>query len=62
MDVAAIDQISLNFSKSGLMGLNAVIGLMMYGVALDMRLEDFKRIVRSPKGPICRSRRPWPWA
>jgi bile acid:Na+ symporter, BASS family len=52
MDAAAIDQISLNFSKSGLMGLNAVIGLMMYGVALDMRLEDFRRIVRSPRGPI----------
>ena len=51
MDAAMVDQISLNFSKSGLLGLNAVIGLMMYGMALDMKLEDFKRVVRSPKGP-----------
>jgi BASS family bile acid:Na+ symporter len=51
MDPAAVDQISLNFSKNGLLALNAVIGLMMYGMALDMRLEDFKRVIRSPKGP-----------
>lgn len=51
MDAAAVDQISLNFSKGGLLGLNIVIGLMMYGMALDMRLEDFKRVIRSPKGP-----------
>ena len=48
MDAAAIDQISLNFNKTGLMALNAVIGLMMYGVALDMKLDDFKRVIRSP--------------
>jgi BASS family bile acid:Na+ symporter len=51
MDATAIDQISLNFSKNGLLALNAVIGLMMYGMALDMRLEDFKRVIRSPRGP-----------
>lgn len=52
MDAAAIDQISLNFSKGGLLGLNIVIGLMMYGMALDMKLDDFKRVLRSPKGPV----------
>ncbi|MFO7709162.1 MAG: bile acid:sodium symporter family protein [Desulfobacterales bacterium] len=51
MDAAAIDQISLNFNQSGLLALNAVIGLMMYGMALDMKLDDFKRVIRSPKGP-----------
>lgn len=51
MDAAAVDQITLNFSKSGLVGLNIVIGLMMYGMALDMKLADFNRVVRSPKGP-----------
>ncbi len=51
MDPSAIDQISLNFNKSGLLALNAVIGLMMYGMALDMKPADFKRVVRSPKGP-----------
>jgi BASS family bile acid:Na+ symporter len=51
MDAAVVDQIHLNFDKSGLLALNAVIGLMMYGMALDMRLDDFKRVIRSPKGP-----------
>jgi bile acid:Na+ symporter, BASS family len=51
MDPALVDQIHLNFNRSGLLALNAVIGLMMYGMALDMRLEDFKRVARSPKGP-----------
>ncbi len=51
MDPAAIDQISLNFSKAGLLGLNVVIGLMMYGMALDMKTDDFKRVAKSPKGP-----------
>ncbi len=51
MDAAAIDQIHLNFNQSGLFALNCVIGLMMYGMSLDMKLEDFKRVLRSPKGP-----------
>ena len=51
MDPAAIDQIHLNFNQTGLLVLNLVIGLMMFGMALDMKLEDFRRVVRSPKGP-----------
>jgi BASS family bile acid:Na+ symporter len=51
MDAVAVDQIHLNFSQGGLLALNAVIGLMMYGMALDMKLEDFRRVLRSPKGP-----------
>ena len=48
---AAVDQIKLNFNQQGLLALNAVIGLMMFGMALDLKLEDFRRIIRSPKGP-----------
>ncbi|NNG01440.1 MAG: bile acid:sodium symporter family protein [Desulfobacteraceae bacterium] len=51
MDAAAIDRIHLNFSQSGLIALNIVIGLMMFGMALDMKLADFQRVARSPKGP-----------
>jgi BASS family bile acid:Na+ symporter len=51
MDAAAIDQITLNFNPKSLFALNAVIGLMMFGMALDIKLEDFKRIVKSPKAP-----------
>lgn len=52
MDVSAIDSLRLNFDRGSLLALNAVIGLMMYGMALDIRLADFKRILKAPKGPI----------
>lgn len=51
MDAVAIDSIRLNFNQGALVGLNAVIGLMMFGMALDLDLDDFKRIFRAPKAP-----------
>jgi bile acid:Na+ symporter, BASS family len=52
MDPNAIDQIQLNFNPQTLMVINIAIGLMMLGVSLDMKLEDFKRILVSPKAPV----------
>lgn len=46
-----IDQIRLNFSPQGLMVINAAIGLMMLGVSLDLKLEDFKRVLVAPRAP-----------
>ena len=51
MDAAVIDAIRLNFRPQNLVALNAVIGLMMFGMALDLTLDDFKRIIQSPKAP-----------
>jgi len=51
MDAATVDQIRLNFNPQMLFIINAAIGLMMFGVALDLKLSDFKRIVISPKAP-----------
>ncbi len=51
MDAAAVDQVMLNFNPTGLMIINGAIGLMMLGVALDLKLDDFKRIMVSPKAP-----------
>ena len=51
MDVAMVDQVRLNFNPQGLLIINIAIGLMMFGVALDLKLEDFKRIIISPKAP-----------
>jgi BASS family bile acid:Na+ symporter len=51
MDPATVDQFRLNFSPQSILAMNIVIGLMMLGVALELRLEDFKRIVVSPKAP-----------
>ena len=51
MDISAIDQVRLNFNPLGLLIINIAIGLMMFGVALELKLEDFKRIVVAPKAP-----------
>jgi BASS family bile acid:Na+ symporter len=52
MDLAAIDQVRLNFNPQGLLIINAAIGLMMFGVALDLKLDDFKRVAVAPKAPL----------
>ena len=52
MDIAAIDQVRLNFNPQGLFVINAAIGLMMLGVALELKLDDFKRIFVAPKAPM----------
>jgi len=45
-----LDSISLNFSTEDLLLLNLALALIMYGVALDLRFEDFKYLVKNPKG------------
>ncbi len=52
MDAAAVDAIRLHFNAQGLAAINAVIGLMMFGMALDLSTEDFLRILRAPKAPV----------
>ena len=47
----AIDEAKLNFDESSLLLLNVLIGLMMLGMALDLDVEDFKRLIRQPKPP-----------
>jgi bile acid:Na+ symporter, BASS family len=51
MDQAVVDAVRLNFNQQGLLALNVVIGLMMFGIALDLKLDDFARIFRAPKAP-----------
>ena len=48
----AVDQVQLNFNPATLTLLNVLIGLIMFGVALDIRTEDFKRVIRDPRGPM----------
>ena len=48
----AVDQVQLNFNSATLAVLNVLIGLIMFGVALDIRVDDFRRVVRDPRGPL----------
>ena len=52
MDPAALDQVRLNFNPTGIAIINGAIGLMMLGVALELKVDDFKRIISSPKAPV----------
>ena len=47
-----IDLVRLNFNPQSLWALNAIIGLVMFGVALDLKLADFKAVLTMPKPVI----------
>jgi BASS family bile acid:Na+ symporter len=47
-----LDNIVLNFSQEGLLALNIVIALVMFGVALDIKWQHFIDIIRRPKAVI----------
>jgi BASS family bile acid:Na+ symporter len=47
-----MDAIRLNFSPESLIALNVVLALVMFGVALDMKLADFKEITAAPRAVL----------
>ena len=46
-----IDDLALAFDPKGLAVLNGALALVMYGVALDLRIEDLWALVRDPRAP-----------
>tara|TARA_R110002111_G_scaffold933_14_gene6762 strand:- start:349 stop:906 length:558 start_codon:yes stop_codon:yes gene_type:complete len=44
-----IDDIKIHFDSSGLWVLNIAIGIIMFGVALGITMDDFKRLFKKPK-------------
>ncbi len=46
---ANIDSIHLNFNNNSIWLLNVCLAIIMYGVALDLSVNDFKRILSIPK-------------
>ncbi|MCZ7655515.1 MAG: hypothetical protein M5R42_16590, partial [Rhodocyclaceae bacterium] len=44
-----IDLVRLNFNPQSLWALNFIIGLVMFGVALDLKVSDFKAVLTTPK-------------
>lgn len=47
-----LDHVRLNFSPSSLVFLNIALAFVMFGVALDIKLENFEEIIRKPKSAI----------
>ena len=51
--------VNLEFSPVAMIALNAIIALMMFGVSLELRADDFRRILRAPKAPAIGSMAGW---
>jgi BASS family bile acid:Na+ symporter len=47
-----IDDVVLNFTPGSLIALNIVLGLIMFGIAIDTSIDDFKAVRRAPKAFI----------
>ena len=47
-----IDAIQLNFDPGNLLMLNIILGIVMFGVAIDMRLSDFRTIISLPRSML----------
>ncbi|MFT7522032.1 MAG: BASS family bile acid:Na+ symporter, partial [Kiritimatiellia bacterium] len=47
-----IDEVHLAFNPATLQVLNVVLGLVLFGVALDLKVSHFIELLKSPKAPI----------
>jgi BASS family bile acid:Na+ symporter len=47
-----LDAVRLNFSPESLVALNFVLAFVMFGVALDMKPEDFKGVTAAPRAVL----------
>lgn len=45
----SVDNLKLNFNQDSLWVLNIILALIMFGVALELKVEDFKRLLQTPK-------------
>ncbi len=44
-----IDNIKINFDTEALWMLNIALAIIMFGIALDIKVDDFKRLINNPK-------------
>ncbi|WP_047415951.1 bile acid:sodium symporter family protein [Cellulophaga sp. Hel_I_12] len=49
MSVNSIDTIHINFNEASLWVLNMALALVMFGIALEISLSDFKELFKNPK-------------
>jgi BASS family bile acid:Na+ symporter len=48
----SIDALQLNLDSGGLHIMNVSLAIIMFGVALELTIEDFKKVAKNPKGTI----------
>jgi BASS family bile acid:Na+ symporter len=47
-----LDAIQLDMQPGNLLALNAILALLMFAVALDLKPADFRAVAKAPKGPL----------
>ena len=47
-----MEAVTIDFNPESLIALNVMIAIMMFGVSLELRRDDFKRILLKPKAPV----------
>ena len=50
--MTSIDAVRLTFTPESLIALDLILAFVLFGVALDMRLDDFRGIVTAPRGTV----------
>jgi len=50
--MSEIDLVRLNFSPQSLAVLNGILALVLFGVALDMKVSDFKAVAAAPRATL----------
>jgi BASS family bile acid:Na+ symporter len=50
--VTELDAVRLNFSPESLIALDVILAFVLFGVALDIKVADFKGILTSPRGTL----------
>lgn len=50
--IDSIDSIQINFNSNNLWVVNLTLSLVMFGVALDIKMSDFTNLLKSPKSVI----------
>ena len=44
-----LDNIAINFNETGILFMNITLAFIMFGIALDLTIDNFKIVLRSPK-------------
>lgn len=48
MEIYDVDQIKLNFNPASLILLNFILGFIMFGISLSLKIQDFKYVLKNP--------------
>ncbi len=51
-DLSILDSVRLNFSETGLDILNITLAVIMFGIALDLKFDQFKKVFLQPKSLV----------